>query len=88
MHSEPPAAPAGYLLRSPTTYTVPLYAALHPVTGDQLLSSSRSEATSLGYQDPVLLGHLVAWAPVTGRLGPIRAAAPWTTRFGMVEVGS
>lgn len=85
---QPPASPAGYLLRSPTTYTVPLYGALHPVTGDQMLSSSRSEAAGLGYREIVLLGHLVAWAPVTGRLGPIRAAAPWTTRFGMVELSA
>jgi glycosyltransferase involved in cell wall biosynthesis len=79
-----PAQPAGYLLRSPTSRTLPLYAAIHPVTGDQLLSTDRLEATTLGYDEPGLLGHLIARAPVTGRLGPIRRAAPWASRFGMV----
>ncbi|HEY2435964.1 MAG TPA: glycosyltransferase [Solirubrobacteraceae bacterium] len=83
---ERPVEPAGYLLRSPASYTVPLYGALHPVTGDQLLSTRRSEATSLGYRDVVLLGHLIGSAPVTGRLGPIRAVASWTNRFGMLKV--
>ena len=85
-HPERPAAPAGYLLRSSTPYSVPLYGALHPVTGDQLLSTSHTECLNLGYRGVVLLGHLVARAPVTGRLGPIRAGAAWTSRFGMLAL--
>jgi glycosyltransferase involved in cell wall biosynthesis len=83
-----PREPSGYLLRSPTSQTVPLHAAIHPVTGDQLLSTQPSEAVSLGYHDVVLLGHLVARAPVTGKLGPLRPATPWATRFGLVALGS
>jgi len=86
-HHERPAAPAGYLLRSPTSYSVPLYGALHPVTGDQLLSTSRAECVDLGYRDVDMLGHLVARAPVTGRLGPIAIGAAWTSRFGKPAVG-
>ncbi len=82
-----PSDPAGYLLRSPTGRTVPLFAAIHPVTGDQLLSTDSSEAASLGYHEVGLLGHLIARAPVTGALGPIRAAAPWASRFGLVALG-
>lgn len=81
-----PSEPTGYLLRSPTSRTVPLYAATHPVTGDQLLSNSPSEPSSLGYRDIALLGHLVAEAPVTGTLGAIRPATPWASRFGDVAV--
>ncbi|HEY8762654.1 MAG TPA: hypothetical protein VIM18_00540, partial [Solirubrobacteraceae bacterium] len=81
-----PSKPAGYVLRSPTRRTVPLHAAIHPVTGDQLLSTNSSEAIRLGYRDAALLGHIIARAPVTGKLGPIRVAAPWATRFGLVEL--
>ena len=86
VNRERPAAPVGYVLRSPAPYTVPLYGALHPVTGDQLLSTDPCEAANLGYREALLLGHLVARAPVTGRLGPIRTPATWTNRFGMLPV--
>lgn len=82
-----PREPSGYLLRSPTSRTVPLHAAIHPVTGDLLLSTQPSEAVSLGYQEVPLLGHLVARAPVTGKLGPLHPAVPWATRFGLVALG-
>jgi mycothiol synthase len=80
----PPARPAGYLLRSATSQTIPLHAGVHPVTGDQLLSTDPAEGERLGYEAVALLGHLIARAPVTGTLGPIRPTAPWTTRFGLV----
>ena len=32
------------------------------------------EIGNLGYKGVLLLGHLIARAPVTGRLGPVRAA--------------
>ncbi len=79
-----PSKPAGYLLRSPTSRTVPLHAAVHPVTGDQLLSTDPSEAARLGYVNTVLLGYLVARAPVTGTLGATRPGTPWAERFGIV----
>lgn len=81
-----PGDPAGYLLRSATPRSVPLYAAVHPVTGDQLLSNTTGEPTSLGYHHITLLGYLVAQAPVTGRRGEIRVAAPWASRFGLPAV--
>jgi mycothiol synthase len=81
-----PRAPAGYLLQLDTSRTIPLHAAVHPVTGDQLLSTDPSEAESLGYREVALLGHLVARAPVTGELGPIRPQAPWARRFGLVSL--
>jgi hypothetical protein len=81
-----PREPAGYLLRSPNDRTVALLAAVHPVTGDQLLTTEPAEIDALGYRYPSLLGYLVARAPVTGRLGPIRRAAPWASRFGQVPL--
>jgi glycosyltransferase involved in cell wall biosynthesis len=80
--------PAGYLLRSPESWTVPLHAAVHPVTGDQLLTTDPSEIPALGYRHAALLGHLVARARATGRLGPIRPPAPWATRFGLVALSA
>jgi hypothetical protein len=90
-YAAPPARPqrsaelAGYVLQSSAPHTVPLYAASHPVTGDQLLSTSESEGRKLGYRDLTLVGHIVASAPVTGQLGPRRADAPWASRFGRVD---
>jgi glycosyltransferase involved in cell wall biosynthesis len=75
-------APAGYLSRVPDGRTVPLYGAVHPVTGDQLLSTRRADLDDTGYTDGVLLGHLGASAPLTGRLGPVRLAIPWARHFG------
>jgi glycosyltransferase involved in cell wall biosynthesis/ribosomal protein S18 acetylase RimI-like enzyme len=86
---EPPGRPAttvGYLLRSDTSQTIPLHAAVHPVTGDQLLSTDPSEAERLGYREVALLGHLLARAPVTGKLGPMRPQAPWAAQFGLVAL--
>lgn len=74
---------AGHLLRSPNSRTLPLFAAIHPVTGDQLLSTAESEPLRLGYRDVALLGHLIADAPLTGRLGVIRPGVQWAHRFGL-----
>ncbi len=82
-----PSDPAGYVLRCATSRTVPLYAGIHPVTGDQLLSTTEPEARSLGYRDMHPLGHLVACAPVTGTLGIVRHGAPWASRFGLAPGG-
>ena len=59
----------------------PLYSARHPVTGDQLLSTSTAEVHELGYTDPVLLGYLVPGRRVTGEREPA-PAIPWARRFG------
>lgn len=79
----PPSQPAGYLLYAATDRTTPLYAAAHPVTGDQLLSTDAAEASRLGYEQCALLGHLVAKGPVTGTLGVTSHAVPWASKFGL-----
>ncbi|MFL5782255.1 MAG: hypothetical protein ACJ760_13155, partial [Thermoleophilaceae bacterium] len=66
----------------PTPARLPLLSALHPVTGDQLLTTERLEAADLGYGEPELLGYLDAQAPVTGRLGTAPREVPWGSRFG------
>jgi hypothetical protein len=81
-----PRRPAGYVLRSPGEHTLALYGALHPVTGDQLLTTEPDEIDGLGYGHDALLGYLVARAPVTRTLGPIRPAAPWAARFGQIQL--
>jgi hypothetical protein len=79
----PEGEPAGYLFRTPRAYSAPLYSALHPVTGDQLLTRDPWEAIDMGYSQPVLLGELVAVAPLTGSLEPVRYGVPWASRFGL-----
>jgi glycosyltransferase involved in cell wall biosynthesis len=79
----PAGEPAGYLSRTPHAHSAPLYSALHPVTGDQLLTRDPWEATDMGYSQPVLLGELVAVAPLTGSLDPVRVGVPWASRFGL-----
>lgn len=74
--------PVGYLLRSPTPWTVPLYQSFHPVLDDQLLSTSETEPDRLGYVGVRLLGHLVARPLVTDRLGIVRGGVPWAKNFG------
>ena len=54
-----------------------LYAAVHPVTGDQLLTRGRLEAADMGYGEAVLLGWVVRHAPVTGSLAPRPVDVPW-----------
>jgi hypothetical protein len=76
--------PLGYLMaeRSPALH-VPLYAARHPVTGDQLLTRHRLEAADMGYVDVVLLGYLSSQAPVTREASLRRVSIPWASRFGL-----
>jgi hypothetical protein len=74
--------PAGYMERAPGSGLVALYSATHPVTGDQLLTNDPREASDLGYDDALLLGHLVGEAPVTGALGTIRPRIEWASHFG------
>jgi glycosyltransferase involved in cell wall biosynthesis/GT2 family glycosyltransferase len=80
--AQPSTPPCGYLLQRSGHGRVPLYAAVHPVTHDQLLTTHRREATDMGYEDPVQIGYLVARAPVTGRSGLQPATVPWASRFG------
>jgi hypothetical protein len=74
--------PIGYLFREPGPGRLPLYAAVHPVTQDQLLSPWPLEIDDMGYKQSVLLGYVLQSAPVTGRLGVSRVTLPWASRFG------
>jgi glycosyltransferase involved in cell wall biosynthesis len=73
----------GYLRSTPSDGSLPLYSASHPVTGDQLLTTSPRETADLGYERAAVLGYLAPEAPLTGRLGTIRAGIPWASRFGL-----
>ena len=85
---DPELPPDGHVFDAPGPDRVALWAALHPVTGDQLLANDAATARAAGYGEPVLLGHLAAHAPVTGRLG-VHAAplVPWAGRRG-VAIGA
>ena len=74
-------APA-YLHRDSREDRLALYASVHPVTGDQLLSTSEWEGSDMGYVETVRLGYVDAVAPVTGRLGTGRPRLPWASRLG------
>jgi hypothetical protein len=72
----------GYLHARGGVSKLPLFSAVHPITGDQLLSTRRNEATELGYPDPTKLGFLVAAAPLTNVRGWQRTSLPWAHRLG------
>lgn len=80
--SVPSGAPVAWLHRFPGPDRLPLWSAVHPITGDQLLSTNRWEAPDLGYGDPILLGQVEARALVTGKLGTGRPRLFWATRLG------
>jgi len=61
---------------------VPLYSSHHPVTGDQLLSSSEWEGSDMGYVGTQLLGWLEPGAPITGGVEADRPPLPWASRLG------
>lgn len=80
--ADPKGDPAAWLFDSFRPGRVPLYAAYHPVTGDQLLARSAEEAAHLGFGPPELLGFLREVAPLTGTLEPHHLHVPWARRFG------
>jgi glycosyltransferase involved in cell wall biosynthesis len=82
--SEPEGSPAGWLFETERPGLVPLFAAYHPVTDDQLLARSLEEVAQLGYLAPALLGFLREAAPLTGELKQQPHAVPWARRFGAV----
>ena len=63
---------------------VPLFAAYHPVTGDQLLTRSPANGPELGYGAPELLGFMRQVAPVTGDNFQKPLPLPWARRLGAV----
>lgn len=74
--------PVGYLYRESDLGRRALYSSLHPITGDQLLSTSSQLADELGYEHNARLGYLVMTAPVTGSLRMAPATMAWTNTFG------
>ncbi len=86
--TEPAAAPSGepdaWLFEHNRPGLAPLFAAHHPVIGDQLLCHEPETATNLGYADPVRLGFVRRLAVVTGELDERLLPIPWARRFGHV----
>lgn len=82
--SEPEGPPAGWLFETERPGLVPLFAAYHPVTEDQLLARSLEEVAQLGYLAPTLLGFLREAVPLTGDPKQRHLAIPWARRFGVV----
>jgi hypothetical protein len=80
---DPTGPPAAWVLAEGFDGTWPLYAAYHPVTGDQLLSTNRFEPIAMGFGEPELFGHIWPAAPVTGSLDQRPVAVPWAARFGL-----
>ena len=85
MSAEPPprdAPPMAWIDRAPAQGRYPLYSAVHPPTGDQLVTRDLSEVSELGYEQPRLIGYVIASAPVTGTLQRPRSSAAWASRYG------
>lgn len=78
--------PEGWLFDSGRPGRAPLFAAYHPVTGDQLLVRSPQDAAQLGYGPPELLGYMRSIAPITGDLHLRLLPIPWARRFGAVPL--
>jgi glycosyltransferase involved in cell wall biosynthesis len=82
--SAPGREPDAWLFERDRPGLAPLYAARHPVTGDQLLCHDPETAANLGYADPVRLGYVRRLAVVTGELEERLLPIPWARRFGHV----
>ena len=78
----PVGGPVGFLDPVGAEDSVPLYAGLHPIVGDQFLTTNQWELVHLGYVDIALLGFLIPVAPVTGRLWSKLPQLPWASRYG------
>jgi glycosyltransferase involved in cell wall biosynthesis len=73
----------GHLYREGGPRRRELFAAIHPITGDQLLTPHRLEADDMGYGSVVSLGYALTDLPFTGSLSMRRVAVPWASRFGL-----
>ena len=82
--AKPAGQPSGWLFDRPRPGLVTLFAAYHPVTGDQLLVRHAESAAQLGYREPELLGYLHPEAPLSGQLEELPLPIPWARRFGHV----
>jgi predicted O-methyltransferase YrrM len=86
--SPPPRPPDAWLYRLPGDGRIQIFSAIHPVTGDQLLTRDPSEARDLGYEPATLLGYALAIAPVTGNLRRPSGGVAWGSRFGEAVTGA
>lgn len=77
-----PGSPAGYLWPDDGPHRRPLYLAVHPVTGDALLTPWPLEAADLGYGEAKLLGWTSTQATLTGTFEPHAVDVPWASRYG------
>jgi hypothetical protein len=68
---------SGYLHPDEGPGRHPLYAAYHPVTGDQLLTNSPLEAADMGYGPAQLIGYVTGDPAVAER-----PELPWASRLG------
>jgi hypothetical protein len=84
----PEGKPLAWLWARAAEDRVPLYSAIHPVTGDQLVTRDVDEPRELGYEQRQLLGYAAAAAPLTGTLARPPAAVPWAYRFGLTVTGN
>jgi hypothetical protein len=79
----PSGPPAGWLLPTDGPGRRPLISAIHPVTGDQLVTTWAIEATDMGYESLTVLGYILGSTPTTGRRDFPRVSVPWASRFGL-----
>jgi hypothetical protein len=80
--------PLGYLKHEPGPGRLPLYSAIDPLSGDQLLSTDATEAVELAFGHPQLIGYMEERAPVTGKLGSGGPDLPFASRFGQRVTGA
>ncbi len=80
----PQGEPHAWLFDRSGPGMLPLFAAEHPVNGDQLLARDPELATRLGYGPARHLGFLRALAPVTGDLAEHPVPISWAYRLGHV----
>jgi glycosyltransferase involved in cell wall biosynthesis len=74
--------PIGYIATTRAAGSRELFSSMHPITGDQLLSTRRSDADAQGHSEQTSLGYLLAEAPVTGTLALAHHFAPSGTEPG------
>jgi glycosyltransferase involved in cell wall biosynthesis len=73
----------GYLHQTPRRGRRQLFAAIHPVNGDCLLTRDPLEAADMGYGAVTSVGYILDRAPATGTLAMRRVSVPWASRFGL-----
>jgi glycosyltransferase involved in cell wall biosynthesis len=73
----------GHLYSEAGPHRRELFAAIHPITGDQLLTPHRLEAADMGYGPAASLGYMLTDLPFTGSLSMRRVSVPWASRFGL-----